>query len=304
MSGVAKAVKKVFKKVVKIVKKVWKPILAAVAIYFTAGLALSAMPATASFAASMPGFAGGGLLGTGIGGTAGTGIFTKIAAKFGLAALGKGGGLVGGALAKGTAAAELASSGISAAAIQAGATKAATSGLISQTTAASAALEGAAAHGTSLAAVEGAKGAAVAAGETAGAGATGEASLLSGGAAKGGMALSDKLLLASTGMKAVSGLLQPSARQIAEAQKRWKGAFYGDEGKGPTAASLIPTEQPSTEKASPSRPNLPSVSNQAPADVRASRAAMVSQPYRYGAGTSELIPSYMDDFATMQGGVA
>ena len=39
-------------------------------------------------------------------------------------------------------------------------------------------------------------------------------------------------------------------------------------------------------------------------NVRASRAAMVSQPYRYGAGTSELIPSYMDDFATMQGGVA
>lgn len=101
MSGVVKTVKKVFKKVVKVVKKIVKPILIGVGIYFTAGLALSAMPATAGFAASMPGFAGGGVLGTGIGAgsTAGTGIFTKAASAIGL-----GGGLQAGAAAKTAAA--------------------------------------------------------------------------------------------------------------------------------------------------------------------------------------------------------
>ena len=64
------------------------------AIYFTAGLALSAFAPTAGFAASMPGFAGGGFLGTGVGAgaTAGTGLFTKAAT-----ALGLGGGLAEGA---------------------------------------------------------------------------------------------------------------------------------------------------------------------------------------------------------------
>ena len=59
MSGLVKAVKKVFKKVKKFVKKYWKVIVIAAAIYFTAGVALSAFPSTASFAAGMPGFGSG-----------------------------------------------------------------------------------------------------------------------------------------------------------------------------------------------------------------------------------------------------
>ena len=110
MSGVVKGIKKVFKKVVKFVKKALPIVLMAVAVYFTAGLALSAMPATASFAASMPGFAGGGFLGLGVGtsittgaaATAGTGIFSQAAVAMGVGTLGAHGGLVGGALAAGT----------------------------------------------------------------------------------------------------------------------------------------------------------------------------------------------------------
>ncbi len=100
MSGLVKGVKKVFKKIGKVVKKIAKPLLIAAAVYFTAGLALSAMPATASFAASLPGFAGGGILGTGVGAgaSAGTGIFSTVASKIGL-----GGGLVSGAEAVGGA---------------------------------------------------------------------------------------------------------------------------------------------------------------------------------------------------------
>lgn len=92
MSKVAKKVGKVFKKVGKALKKVVKPLAIAVAAYFTAGVALSFIPATASFAASLPGFAGGGIAGTGLGAgaTAGTGIFSKAASAIGL-----GGGIQG-----------------------------------------------------------------------------------------------------------------------------------------------------------------------------------------------------------------
>ena len=72
MSGLIKGIKKVFKKVTKFVKKYWKPILAAVAIYFTAGVALSYFSATAPFASAMPGFGA-------------TGIFTKAATWMGFA---------------------------------------------------------------------------------------------------------------------------------------------------------------------------------------------------------------------------
>lgn len=85
MSNVIKGVKKVFKKVTKVVKKIAPYAIAAAAIYFTAGVALSAMPATSAFAAGLPGFAGAG--------GAGTGILSKVAAKVGLGALGKAGGL-------------------------------------------------------------------------------------------------------------------------------------------------------------------------------------------------------------------
>jgi hypothetical protein len=277
MSGVAKKIKKTFKKVWKSLKKVVTVVAIAAAVYFTAGLALSAFPATASFAASMPGFAGGGFMGLGIGSgaTAGTGIFTKVAAKFGLAAIGKGGGLVGGALASGTSTAALANAGISAAQLGAGAASAANSGLISG----AAASASQAVAPAAVASASGAPLAATKAGVEAGVAlSTGSAV---GPAASAGMALSDKLLLASTGLKAVSGLLAPSPREIADAQKRWSGAFYGDEGGGaaaPPPPPLIPL--PSTAAAKVKPPS--GAKRTVPSDTSAARNALISPSYRYG----------------------
>jgi len=61
MSGLIKGIGKVFKKVGNFVKKNWKYIAMAVAVYFTAGIALSYFGATAGFAAAMPGFGTGGM---------------------------------------------------------------------------------------------------------------------------------------------------------------------------------------------------------------------------------------------------
>lgn len=79
MSGLVKGVKKVFKKAVKFVKKYWKPIVAAVAVYFTAGVALSYFGSTAAFASSLPGFGTAGVFSKaavwmGFSGAAGSGI--------------------------------------------------------------------------------------------------------------------------------------------------------------------------------------------------------------------------------------
>lgn len=210
MSGVFKAIGKVFSAVVGVIKKIWKPVLIAAAVYFTAGLALSAMPATSAFAASMPGFAGGGFLGLGVGAgsVAGTGVFTHLAASLGMATLGSGGGLVGGALASGTTAAELGAAGISGSAIAGGATAAVNSGAIS---AAALPAEGAGA------ATVGAGGAVSAVAPAVGTAA----------ATAGKMTLAEKFLLASTASNVLGGLTAPSPRDIAEAQKTWVGAFYG-----------------------------------------------------------------------------
>ena len=87
------------------------------AIYFTAGVALSYFPATAAFAAGMPGFAAGGTLGLGVGegAVAGTGVFSEAAASIGL-----GGGLAEGSLEAGTTVAQLAGAGYSAAEVPMG----------------------------------------------------------------------------------------------------------------------------------------------------------------------------------------
>lgn len=61
MSGLVKGIKKVFKKITNFVKKYWKYIVIAVAVYFTAGVALSYFGGTAGFASAMPGFGTGGL---------------------------------------------------------------------------------------------------------------------------------------------------------------------------------------------------------------------------------------------------
>ena len=86
MSKLWKGVKKTFKKVTKFVKKNWKYIAIAVAIYFTAGMALAAMPSTAAFSAAMPGFGVGGMFSNaavamGATGAAGSGIAGTVAAN-------------------------------------------------------------------------------------------------------------------------------------------------------------------------------------------------------------------------------
>lgn len=243
MSGVVKFVKKGWKLKAKSFKKTWKWVALAVAVYFTAGMALSAMPATASFAAAMPGFAAGGFagLGVGAGATAGTGIFSQAAAAMGMGTLGSSGGLVGGALAGGTSATELAAAGISSSAIATGAAEAGAAGLVSSGAAAGATSAGAAAGGAAGAAEGGAA-----------AGAAGSQAVTTGTAltAKSGMTLTTKLMLAASGAQAVSALVSPKPDEIAEAQAKWRGAFYGMDAAG-TPAPTTPTPAPTPQGMAP-----------------------------------------------------
>lgn len=230
MSGVAKGIKKVFKKVGKVLKKIIKPLAIAVAVYFTAGIALAAMPATAGFAASMPGFAGGGFLGTGIGAsaaaggtvTAGTGIFSTAAQAIGL-----GGGLAGAtAEAAGTALA----SGMGVA------EAAQLYGTAAVTTAQTSSIMGSvgSSMGMSGAAVAGAAGMPTAAGSM-------------GTAA--GMSLADKLLLTKVGTDVAGALFGPSEKEIAEMEaieaSKFRGSFYGMDASGGTAPP--PPEDPQAQ---------------------------------------------------------
>lgn len=264
MSGIVKGIKKVFQTVVHVVKKIWKPLLIAAAIYFTAGVALSAFPATAAFASSMPLFAGGGVAGLGIGAgaAAGTGIFTHLAVALGVGSLGAAGGLTGAAAIPAGAATAVAAQGANAALINSG----------------------------------------VSSGLTAAAGGAAPA-LATSVAAKGAMSLGEKFLIASTVSSTLGGLTAPSPKEIAEAQKRWSGAFYGvnADGSGGAAAvpdGLIPT--PSTKPGAPAdasadtggRPlgssgpsSAPRIT--APPDTQAARSALANggargPAYQYG----------------------
>jgi len=211
MSGVIKSAKKVFKKVGKFVKKIIKPVAIAVAAYFTAGVALSFIPATSAFAASLPGFASGGLLGTGLGAgaTAGTGIFSSAANAIGL-----GGGLLSGAAAAGTGAAEL--------------------GAIYGT---SAALGAVAPNAMNIASVAGSAGTgAASAGGAAVFGAGGKVLAGTSAASAGAMSLTDKLLLAKVGTDVAGALFGPSPEELyaaeAEEKAKFRGAYYGMEAGG------------------------------------------------------------------------
>jgi len=232
MSGVVKGVKKVFKKVGKVLKKIAKPLAIAVAVYFTAGLALSAFAPTAGFAATMPGFAGGGFLGTGIGAgaTAGTGVFSNVAT-----ALGVGGGIQ-------AASAEIAA----AQAAGAAASGAVTSGVSIFNTAA--------------------QNAAITA-STAGPATTG--SVVGGGLKKaaasiGEMSFTDKLIMAKVGTDVAGGLFGPTPQEEAEAlaieNAKFRGAFYGMEAGQVTSEPSVFNEAPQA----PQAPQLPRPSPQAP----------------------------------------
>ncbi len=209
MSGVVKAVKKVFRKVIKVVKKIIKPVAIAVAVYFTAGLALAAFAPTAAFAASMPGFAGGGLLGTGIGAgaTAGTGIFTSAANVLGL----------GGGLAKG--AASIASKTLAIPGITT------TMPSVFNTAAGNAAVSGAGASGVS-------------AGVAAGLSKSAPALI-----PEVGMSLTDKLLLAKIGTDVTGALFGPTPQEEyeakARAEKTFVGSFYGQTAADAAAPPVV-----------------------------------------------------------------
>lgn len=113
MSGIAKAVGKVFKSVGSFVKKYWKPILAAVAIYFTAGAALAYFGAAGAAggaaavgaegaAAGAAAEGGAAALGAGAADLGGAGVLTAE----GAAAAGVGADAAGAGILGGTAAAE------------------------------------------------------------------------------------------------------------------------------------------------------------------------------------------------------
>jgi hypothetical protein len=114
MSGLVKGVKKVFKKTAKFVKKRWKLILIGVAVYFTAGIALSYFGSTAGFASAMPGFGVGGIFsqaGVAMGFQGSAAVASGLSGTSGVFAAGIGapGALIGsGGIAFGTTAAEAA----------------------------------------------------------------------------------------------------------------------------------------------------------------------------------------------------
>jgi hypothetical protein len=212
MSGLARAAKKHWKRVIKTVKKYWKVVAIAVAAYFTFGLALGAMaPAAGTVAA-----------GTGAAAT-GTGVMTATGAAAGSTA----------AAATGAAAATAGIETVTVSAAAGGGLSAAGAGAI-----------GAAAAGGAVAASSGGGGAA---GEPTGQAPSQEPVKPAQPAqpavqstqpsklgildkAKAGwkeMSFSDKLLLAKAGVDVVAATTAPSPEEEAAAARKWQGAFYG-----------------------------------------------------------------------------
>ena len=269
MSGVVKTVKKVFKKVVKVVKKIAKPLLVASAIYFTAGLALSAFAPTAGFAASMPGFAGGGFLGTGIGGgaTAGTGVFSKVATSLGL-----GGGLAEGAATLNAATATTALPSVFNAAANTAPALGDTLGVLNM--------------GGNLAAQQIPK----------------EITK------KAAMSLTDKLLLAKLGTDLAGAAFGPTPQEEWEAQAieqaKFRGGFYGMEADGTVApqpatqvqAPQSQAQEPQLFSAPPQRSARPSQQPVAPAPAMASGGAE-AQPLQMGQVPGRTQPAPPQDLA-------
>jgi len=262
MSGIAKGIKKVFKKVVKVVKQIAKPLAIAVAAYFTAGVALSFIPATSAFAASLPGFASGGSIGFGIGAgkIAGTGIFSQAASTIGL-----GGNLISGGIKAGTGLGTMAM-----------------------------------AHGSNatLAAVGSAvaPNAAAFAGAGAGAGA-GLGAGLGAGAAKAGLSLTDQLLLAKVGTDLAGAAFGPTIEDEYEAKysakAQFHGSYYGAEAGGVPPAVGNPGAQsapvaPQTVASQPGQPQQQSQPGGAGTDLFASTAPpkeeRATNPMLYGEG--------------------
>jgi hypothetical protein len=246
MSGVLHSIGKVFSKVWDFIRPVAEIVVAAAAVYFTAGLALSAFPATAGFAAALPGFAAGGTIGGGIGAgaVAGAGVFSDLASTIGV-----GGGLTAGAAADASAAVATdaaAAGALSSTAAEAGGAAAATADLPAAAVAGAADTGAAAAPslagGLSSADIT----SSIAANYVAPTFATGD-SLLAG---LGKMGLADKLLLASTATNTISGLTAPSPKDVQAAKNGFYGSFYGTNadgsGGGAVTTPKITPNDPST----------------------------------------------------------
>lgn len=223
MSGLVKAVKKVFKKAVKFVKKYWKVIVIAAAIYFTAGVALSYFGSTAGFASAMPGF------GTG-------GIFSKAAVAIGFqgsAGVASGLSMTSGAWAGAAGAAY--GTTLTAAEVAALQSGAATAGLTAsgQHTLTYATAEGAAAgsgSGAGLVAEGAAAGGAGAGGAGAGGAGAGAGATSTTDALVKAMTTATKLQVGTTLIKTAAGLLSPSEEDLIEKKHEleWGQAFGVD----------------------------------------------------------------------------
>lgn len=223
MSHFFSSIGKVFSDVWNVIRPVVEVVAIAVAVYWTAGLALSAFPATQAFAAAMPGFAS-------AGGVAGEGVFSSLATN-----LGVGGGLQAGA-------AETASAAAGAGFAPAASSAADSLAAVSTSPAADTAVSGLATtpSGVSVGTTVGAGAPIVgpAAGTTvAGTDAASVAPAVvggGGGAAAGdaSSALTNKLLLASLATQTISGLTAPSPTDIARAKASFYGSFYGEDSSG------------------------------------------------------------------------
>lgn len=216
-----------------------KTVAIAVAVYFTAGLALSYFGSTAAFAASMPGWGAGGMfseaavgMGMGSGAAAGSGLAATyaadsaatVAAGGGAAAVGAGAAdtgatTAGAAAASGEGGGAIAGTGEAAAAGDTG-TAAGTGAIADGTGATAAPISQAVVPASNLAPV--------------GAGAEGGS-----GAAAGGMSSLEKIYGAKVAADAIGGALAPSANQQAEADKKFRGSYFGTNGDG-SGGGIVP----------------------------------------------------------------
>ncbi|MGH7106183.1 MAG: hypothetical protein ACREFT_06715 [Acetobacteraceae bacterium] len=267
MSGVFHAIGKVFKGIVGVIKKIWKPVLIAVAVYFTAGLALYAMPATSAFGGSMLGITSAASAGGGAA-VAGSGALSSTAAGLGMA----GGGTAATAGAAGAGAA-------GAAATLPAVTVSASS--LAGTAGTTAALGTAAAAGGATAAELGTT--APAATAPINVAPPGPPSML----ARAGhdwskMGLADKFLVASTLTKGVAGFLSPSAAQLHQINSSFVGSFYGTNANGSGAAApsgqLIPPDLGKSGGAAPARAQTPA----APGSTGGAAPTAAPNPYAPG----------------------
>lgn len=277
MSGLVKTWKKKFKKIKHITKKYWKYVVMAIAIYFTAGLALSMFPATAGFAASLPGFAAGGFagLGVGAGSVAGAGVFSQVATGMGMGAGLAGGAAAvsgGAAVATGAAAAGTAGAGV------AGAGAAGAAAGIETVTVIGSAGAGVGAAGTAAAVGAGVAGAAASGGSAA-------------PAAKTGMTFADKLQMAAVGTSAVSQLIGPSEKDLINEQAKFHGSYYGMDEKGGGSATAVPPGAATIQKRAPAVPTAPTTPIPTkPKPTEAEQQAAAAQPFPTQPQPRNLIP--------------